>query len=87
MTVKLTIKKKESEERTFSDMRKRRNEVNSLKGNDKLEYDIKMLNARIKNVEYDIKNLGHTPILKNKINEMKKQLEILENEKNSITKL
>jgi len=81
MTQKMTRKKRESESRGWKERNDYNKMIYDLKGDEKKEYEINMLKARIKNCEDDLKNFGESVVLINKINNMKNKIKELEDGK------
>ena len=77
----MTRKKRESESRGWKERNDYNKMIYDLKGDEKKEYEINMLKARIKNCEDDLKNFGESVVLINKINNMKNKIKELEDGK------
>lgn len=80
MGVKLTINKMKSEELAVEEKRKGEDEINKLKGKEKLEFEISVLKGRLINVREDIKHFGGSTVLLQKIKIMEEQIKLKEEE-------
>lgn len=80
MAIKLTINKMKSEEAGLEEARRSGEEIDKLKGREKIEFEIKVIKGRIFNVKQDIKNFANNSIFQHKLKLMCEQIKLLESQ-------
>ena len=88
MGMKMTINKMKSEDSAIEEAKKNEEEIDSLRGVEKIKFEIKVLESRIFNIREDIKKWGSNIVFQQKLNLMNNQIkklkEQLKDEENSV---